>query len=137
MPFNLSDKKILLADDSTIMRMVISMHLRRFTGASITEAVNGQEALAKLTQDKFDLLLTDINMPEMNGIELVRHVRTGLKSDIPIVIITTKGEVKDRELGMSMGANGYITKPVSVKDLIMAVVNNLEEKKPPLRRSSP
>ena len=129
MPFNLSDKKILLADDSTIMRMVISMHLKRFTGAKITEAVNGQEALVKFTQEKFDLLLTDINMPEMNGIELVRHVRTGLKSDIPIVIITTKGEVKDRELGMSLGANSYITKPVSVKDLIMAVVNNLEKKK--------
>ncbi len=130
MPFNLSDKKILLADDSTIMRMVISLHLKRFTGAKITEAVNGQEALVKLTQEKFDLLLTDINMPEMNGIELVRHVRTGLKSDIPIVIITTKGEVKDRELGMSLGANSYITKPVSVKDLIMAVVNNLETKRP-------
>jgi two-component system, chemotaxis family, chemotaxis protein CheY len=129
MPFNLSDKKILLADDSTIMRMVISLHLRRFTGAKITEAVNGREALALLTSEKFDLLLTDINMPEMNGIELVRHVRTGLKSEIPIVIITTKGEVKDRELGMSLGANSYITKPVSVKDLIMAVVNHLEEKK--------
>jgi two-component system chemotaxis response regulator CheY len=129
MPFNLSDKKILLVDDSTIMRMVLSMHLKRFTGASITQAVNGQEALVLLTHEKFDLLLTDINMPEMNGIELVRHVRTGLKSDIPIVIITTKGEVKDRELGMSLGANSYITKPVSVKDLIMAVVTHLEGKK--------
>jgi len=128
MPFNLSDKKILLADDSTIMRMVISLHLKRFTGAAITEAANGQEALVKLAQQKFDLLLTDINMPEMNGIELLRHVRMGLKSDIPIVIITTKGEVKDRELGMSLGANSYITKPVSVKDLIRAVVTLLETK---------
>ncbi len=129
MPFDLSDKKILLADDSSIMRMVLSMHLKRFTGATITVAVNGKEALALLTQETFDLLLTDINMPEMNGIELVRHVRTELKSDIPIVIITTKGEVKDRELGMSLGANSYITKPVSVKDLIMAVVTYLEKKR--------
>ncbi len=128
MPFNLSNKKILLADDSSIMRMVISLHLRRFTGAAITEASNGQEALVKLTQEKFDLLLTDINMPEMNGIELLRHVRMGLKSDIPVVIITTKGEEKDRELGMSLGANSYITKPVSVKDLIMAVMTLLEPK---------
>ncbi len=130
MPFNLSDKKILLADDSTIMRMVLSLHLRRFTGAAITEAVNGREALAKLAQEKFDLLLTDINMPEMNGIELIRHVRTELKSDIPIVIITTKGEAKDRELGLSLGANGYLTKPISVKDLILAVMNYLEKPRP-------
>ncbi len=135
MPFNLTDKKILLADDSTIMRMVISLHLRRFTGASITEAVNGQDALVKLTKEKFDLLLTDINMPEMNGIELIRHIRTGLKSDIPIVIITTKGEVKDRDLGLSLGANSYLTKPVSVKDLIMAVVTYLEKK--PFRPGMP
>jgi len=132
MPFKLSHKKILLADDSNIMRMVIVMHLKRFTGAQITEVVNGQEALVKLTQEKFDLLLTDINMPEMNGIELVRHVRGGLKSDIPIIIITTKGEVHDRELGMSLGANGYITKPVNVKHLVMSVVTHLED-----RRSSP
>ena len=133
MPFDLSHKKILLADDSNIMRMVLVMHLRRFTGAKITEAVNGQEALIKLTQEKFDLLLTDINMPEMNGIELVRHVRGGLKSEIPIIIITTKGEVRDRELGMSLGANGYLTKPVIVKDLIMSVVTLLEDRKTPPR----
>jgi two-component system chemotaxis response regulator CheY len=133
MPFNLSNKKILLADDSNIMRMVLVMHLRRFTGAHITEVVNGQEALIKLTQEKFDLLLTDINMPEMNGIELLRHVRGGLKSDIPIIIITTKGEIRDRELGMSLGANSYLTKPVNVKDLIMSVVTQLEDRKTPPR----
>jgi two-component system chemotaxis response regulator CheY len=130
MPFNLSNKKILLADDSSIMRMVLVMHLKRFTGAQITEAVNGQEALTLLTQEKFDLLLTDINMPEMSGIELVRHLRMGLKNDIPIIIITTKGEEKDRDLGISLGANSYLTKPVNVKDLIMAVVDQLEDKYP-------
>lgn len=128
MPFKLSHKKILLADDSTIMRMVLVMHLRRFTGAKITEAVNGREALAKLAQEEFDLLMTDINMPEMTGIELVRHIRTGLKSDIPIIIITTKGEVRDRDLGMSLGANSYLTKPVNVKDLVMAVREQLEDR---------
>ena len=125
MPFNLDDKKILLTDDSTIMRMVISLHLKRFTGAQITEAVNGREALARLTQEPFDLLITDINMPEMTGIELVRHVRTGLNSAIPIIIITTKGEIKDRELGMQLGANRYLTKPVDPKSLIMTVLDLL------------
>lgn len=125
MPFDLSDKSILVADDSAIMRMFLVMNMRRMLRVNITEAVNGQAALAKLMNGKYDLLLTDMNMPEMGGAELVRAVRTGLKSDIPIVIITTKGEVKDRELGMSLGANGYLTKPVEVKELIKTILNYL------------
>jgi two-component system chemotaxis response regulator CheY len=92
---------------------------------NITEAVNGQDALVKLMHGKYDLLLTDMNMPEMGGAELVRAVRNGLKSDIPIVIITTRGEVKDRDLGMSLGANGYLTKPVDVKELIRTILKYL------------
>ena len=56
---------------------------------------------------------------------MVRAVRIGLKSDIPIVIITTKGEMKDRDLGMSLGANGYLTKPVEVKELIKTILAHL------------
>ena len=125
MPFNLSDKSILVTDDSAIMRMFLVMNMRRMLRVNITEAVNGQDALAKLMQGKYDLLLTDMNMPEMGGAELVRAVRTGLKSDMPIVIITTKGEVKDRDLGMSLGANGYLTKPVDVKELIKSILTHL------------
>ena len=95
MPFNLSDKSILVTDDSAIMRMFLVMNMRRMLRVNITEAVNGQDALTKLMQGKYDLLLTDMNMPEMGGAELVRAVRNGLNSDIPIVIITTKGEVKE------------------------------------------
>jgi hypothetical protein len=72
MPFNLSDKSILVVDDSSIMRMFVVMNRRRMLRVNITEAVNGRDALAKLTQSKFDLLLTDMNMPEMGGAELVR-----------------------------------------------------------------
>jgi two-component system chemotaxis response regulator CheY len=124
-PFNLSDKSILVADDSAIMRMFLVMNMRRMLRVNITEAVNGRDALAKLMNGKYDLLLTDMNMPEMGGAELVRAVRTGLNSDIPIVIITTKGEVKDRDLGMSLGANGYLTKPVDVKELIKSILTHL------------
>ena len=125
MPFNLSDKSILVTDDSAIMRMFLVLNMRRMLRVNITEAVNGQDALAKLMHGKFDLLLTDMNMPEMGGAELVRAVRIGLKSDIPIVIITTRGEVKDRDLGMSLGANGYLTKPVDVKELIKTILKYL------------
>lgn len=125
MPFNLSDKSILVTDDSAIMRMFLVMNMRRMLRVNITEAVNGQDALAKLMNGKYDLLLTDMNMPEMGGAELIRAVRTGLNSDIPIVIITTKGEVKDRNLGMSLGANSYLTKPVDVKELIKTILTHL------------
>ena len=125
MPFNLSDKSILVTDDSAIMRMFLVMNMRRMLRVNINEAVNGRDALAKLMNGKYDLLLTDMNMPEMGGAELVRAVRTGLNSDIPIVIITTKGEVKDRDLGMTLGANGYLTKPVDVKELIKSILTHL------------
>jgi len=125
MPFNLSDKSILLVDDSSIMRMFLIMNMRRMLRVNITEAVNGREALAKLVNGKFDLLLTDMNMPEMGGAELVRFVRNGLQSDMPIVIITTMGESKDRDLGMRLGANAYLTKPVDVKELIKTILKHL------------
>ncbi len=123
--FNLSDKSILVTDDSAIMRMFLVISLKRMLSVNITEAVNGIDALAKLKSGKFDLLLTDMNMPEMNGAELVRFVRIGMKSDMPIVIITTKGEIKDRELGMSLGASGYLTKPVNPAELIKTVLKLL------------
>jgi two-component system chemotaxis response regulator CheY len=125
MSFDLSDKSILVADDSAIMRMFLVMNLRRMLRVNIAEAVDGQDALAKLMNGKYDLLLTDMNMPEMGGAALIRAVRIGLKSDIPIVIITTKGEMKDRDLGMSLGANGYLTKPVDVKELIKTILTHL------------
>ncbi len=123
--FNLSDKSILVTDDSAIMRMFLVMSLRRMLRVNITEAVNGIDALAKLKSGKFDLLLTDMNMPEMNGAELIRYVRLGMNSDIPIIVITTKGEIKDREIGMSLGANGYLTKPVNTAELIKTILKFL------------
>ena len=123
--FNLSDKSILIADDSSIMRMFLVMSLKRMIKVKITEAVNGIDALAKLKGGKFDLLLTDMNMPEMNGAELIRCVRIGMKSDMPIVIITTMGEIEDREIGMSLGASGYLTKPVNQAELIKTVLKSL------------
>jgi len=123
--FNYSDKSILVTDDSVIMRMFLVLNLKRMLKVNITEAVNGLDALAKIKSSKFDLLLTDMNMPEMNGAELVRWVRTGLNSDMPIVVITTMGEIKDRERGMELGANGYLTKPVNQAELIKTVCKYL------------
>ncbi len=126
--FNLNDKSVLIVDDSTIMRMLLVMNLRRMLGVKTTEAVNGCDALAKMENSLFDLVLTDMVMPEMDGAELIRQVRTRLKSDVPIVIITTKGENNDRDLGISLGANAYLTKPVNMAELIKTTLHFLDEK---------
>lgn len=106
--------KILVVDDSATMRMFLSMTLKRvFADISITEAENGVDAIKKLQAQDVDIVLTDMMMPEMNGLQLIENIRKLLNKDVPIIVITTKGEEKDRELGLSLGANGYITKPVS------------------------
>lgn len=106
--------KILVVDDSATMRMFLSMTLKRvFADISITEAENGADAIKKLQTQDVDIVLTDMMMPEMNGLQLIENIRKLLNKDVPIIVITTKGEEKDRELGLSLGANGYITKPVS------------------------
>jgi CheY-like chemotaxis protein len=132
--FNLPDKSILIVDDSLIMRLVLVMNLKRLLGATVVEAVNGQDALNKLENGRFDLVLTDMVMPEMDGAELIRQIRSRLKSDIPIIIITTKGEKKDRELGLSLGANGYLTKPVNMVELVRTVLAFLDDKNNILKR---
>jgi two-component system chemotaxis response regulator CheY len=81
----------------------------------ITEAVNGADAFQWLKKQEVDLILTDMNMPVMDGAGLITAVRQVLKRDTPVVIITTKGEQSDRERGMLSGANGYVTKPLDMR----------------------
>ena len=123
--FNLIGKSILVVDDSEVMRLILVMHLKRLLGVDVTQAVNGRDALVKIENGQFDLVLTDMVMPEMGGAELIQQVRTQLKSDVPIVIITTKGENKDRDRGISLGADDYLTKPVDVKALLVTVLKYL------------
>ncbi len=111
-----TNKRILVTDDSQTMRMLIAFHLiKMMPGVKITEAVNGADALDWLKSQDVDLILTDMNMPEMDGAGLITAVRQELKRDTPIIIITTRGEQRDRDRGMSVGANGYVTKPLDVR----------------------
>jgi two-component system chemotaxis response regulator CheY len=86
-------------------------------GIVVTEAVNGQDAVEKLKKDDIDLIITDINMPEMDGTQLVKWVRESFNKDLPIIIVTTEGEEKEIEEGKLLGANAYITKPVKGQEL--------------------
>jgi two-component system chemotaxis response regulator CheY len=117
------DARFLIVEDSPTMRQMISFSLRRFQNAKIIEAVDGLDALRKLAEaDKIDLILTDINMPGMDGLKLVAMVRQDATlRDIPIIIITTEGAEEDRERGMALGANAYISKPIQSSHLIRTV----------------
>ncbi|HEY4716590.1 MAG TPA: response regulator [bacterium] len=111
-------KKILVVDDSAPMRMLVSIIIKKvLPGISVTEAANGIEALEKFKQNIFDLILSDIMMPKMNGIELIRAIRKELNNKVPIIVITTKDEENYRDAGIAAGASGYLTKPVDGQEL--------------------
>jgi two-component system chemotaxis response regulator CheY len=96
------------------------------TQANITEASDGREALEKVRSGSFDLVLTDIRMPGMDGLEFIRSVRSELNDHaLPIIIISTKGAEEDVALGMNLGASGYLSKPVSMTQLREMVTNFL------------
>ena len=107
------EHKILIIEDSPTMRQLISFALKRLPGVRIFEANDGVDGLKKLSADKFDLILTDINMPIMDGLKLVSLVRNDATyKNTPIVVITTEGASEDRERALALGANDYITKPI-------------------------
>ena len=117
----MSNKSLLVVDDSATMRQLLCMTLTRVDGitkANITEAADGKEALEKVRSGSFDLVLTDIRMPRMDGLEFIRSVRSELNDQaLPIIIISTKGADEDVRLGMNLGASGYLSKPVSMTQL--------------------
>ncbi|MFO0676051.1 MAG: response regulator [Polyangiaceae bacterium] len=112
----------LVVEDSPMMRQLIVMALSRLRNVRIVEADDGVDGLKKLAGKKFDIILTDINMPIMDGLKLVKRVRTDpVHKGVPIVIITTEGAAEDRQRALSLGANAYITKPIQAQEVIAKV----------------
>jgi len=103
---------ILFVEDSPTMRRIIANSLQRLGYSDIIEAENGVDALDKLEGKKIDLLVTDWNMPEMNGADLVKTIRNMPEyANLPIVMITTRGMKDDVVTAMKLGVNGYVIKP--------------------------
>jgi DNA-binding response OmpR family regulator len=118
------DKRILIVDDSAIVRQLVRLILARCPGLAFAEAADGQEALELLVRGGIDLLITDVNMPNLDGLGLVRAVRSRPGPPLPIIIITTRGGEKDRDRGMELGADAYVTKPVDAS-ILEEKVNSL------------
>lgn len=127
----MSNKSLLVVDDSATFRQLLCMSLTRVDGiteANITEAGDGQDALDKISSGSFDLVLTDIRMPRMDGLEFIRKVRGELNElALPIIIISTKGSEEDVETGMRLGASGYLSKPISMPRLRELVTSFLTD----------
>jgi CheY-like chemotaxis protein len=109
----LQDVQVLLADDNAINRKVGTMMLAPF-GAAITEAVNGKEVLEKLEQQHFDIILLDVHMPVMDGLEAIAHIRASAAPwrDIAVIALTADAMSGDREKLLAAGMDGYIAKPI-------------------------
>jgi len=105
-------KTILIADDSPAMRAMLVSAIESLGDYRIVEASSGFEALRLLPREKVDLILTDINMPDINGLELISYLRNNANYlSIPVFIISTEGSRHDIEKGRRLGANEYLTKP--------------------------
>ncbi len=118
----MQEYKILVVEDSPTMRQLVSYALKRLKNIKIIEASDGVDGLKKLSSDTFDLVITDINMPVMDGLKLVSLIRKDdVHREIPIIIITTEGGQEDKERAMALGANAYITKPISAPQIFTLV----------------
>ncbi len=118
----MADLSCLVVEDSPMMRQLLVFALARIKRLRVTEAEDGVDGLRKLAQDKFDIIITDINMPIMDGLKLVKRIRSDeAHKDVPIIIITTEGSQEDRQRAMALGATAYITKPIQAPQVIAKV----------------
>jgi two-component system chemotaxis response regulator CheY len=112
----------LVVEDSPMMRQLIIFALARIKNINVTEADDGVTGLKQLANSRFDLVITDINMPIMDGLKLVQRIRTDkVHKDVPVIIITTEGSNEDKERAMALGASAYITKPIQAPQVIAQV----------------
>lgn len=120
--------KILVVDDDKTTRKILGMYLKS-RGYDVAYAENGLDAMEKLGMENFNLVMTDLNMPYMDGLELIKRLRSepALK-DMPVLMVTTEADEEERQKAMEAGANGYLVKPVTadvVSDNIRDILSEI------------
>jgi two-component system chemotaxis response regulator CheY len=114
-------KSILIVDDAAVVRHVVSLALKK-SGYDVVQAVNGKDALEKLRGSKVDMVVTDLNMPLMDGLELIRQMRkTEQYRFMPILMLTTVSQEEKRQEGLRAGASAWVIKPFHSTQLLEAV----------------
>ncbi len=120
-----SEYSVLVVDDEDMIREIVSERLR-LEGYHVGEAEHGKIALKKLEEEKFDVLLTDINMPVMNGISLLKEVKS--RNDLAVIVMSGQADLEVAVYAMKMGAHDYILKPVNFKILLHTIESALKRK---------
>ena len=111
--------QVLIVDDSPTMRRMVMTSLKGLAGAKFCEASSGLEAIERLALMSVDLMILDLNMPEMHGIEVLQFVRAHKAyRDLPVVVLTTRGDQASREAATASGATDYLTKPFQANELL-------------------
>ncbi|MFZ1083274.1 MAG: response regulator [Candidatus Kryptoniota bacterium] len=121
----MANKAIMIVDDSETIRKFLAFALRAL-GFSVVSARDGMDALEKLSQNKVDLVITDLNMPNMDGFEFLKALREDREySEVPIIILSSLSSDQEIEMGMRLGANSYLVKPFDQKRIQYEVAKYL------------
>jgi len=121
--------RVLVVEDSSAMRAFVRAALEEGgIVEQVVEAASGFEALRILPREEFALAIVDINMPDVNGLELIRFMRSSdAHRETPLLIISSEASERDRERGLGLGANGYLAKPFTAEDLVAQVTKLVSE----------
>lgn len=111
-------KRILLVEDEKSIRDVVAAYLEK-EGFWVTPAADGQQAIDAFEAKKFDIVILDLMLPKVSGEEVCQHIRN--ESDVPVIMLTAKGEIDDRIAGLNLGADDYLVKPFSPRELVARV----------------
>ena len=117
---DMESMKILVVDDEVPIREMIKKGLSQMGGFNVETAHNGLEAIERIEKDIFDLVLTDLKMPEMDGLELLKNIK-GIRPEVLVILMTAYGSIETAVEAMKMGANDYITKPINFDDLLLHI----------------
>ena len=117
-------RKILIVEDEIRIARFVQLELRHEGFDTITES-NGRLALNRILTEKFDLVLLDVMLPEMDGMQICRQVRR--HSNVPIIMLTAKDEISDKVNGLDLGANDYMTKPFAMPELLARIRATLRD----------
>jgi two-component system, chemotaxis family, chemotaxis protein CheY len=119
-------KRILVVDDSPATRALIAAVLAEATDLQVERVAAGLEAIKRLSTSEIDLVLTDLHMPEINGLELIRFIKEDARlKRIPVVIISTETAAEDRQRALALGADDYLAKPFTAAQLLRIINKHL------------
>ena len=117
-------KKVLIVDDEKAIVDILNHNLKR-EGYETVQAYDGEEAIEKMKEEKPDLVLLDVMLPKMDGFSVCKTIRQS--TNIPVIMVTAKEDVVDKVIGLELGADDYITKPFSVREVLARVKANLRK----------